>query len=78
MLPSGQRAGRPKTEGRKLQYQPVDLGVRRGMIFPLDTPDLSEGKALFCVGNWSTYARNRFITGPVKRENFIEIKSASG
>ena len=44
----------------------------------LGTLDLSMGKALFCVGNWLTYASCRLIVGPVKREIFIEIKSAAG
>ena len=33
VLPLGQRAEGLKTEDRKFQYQPVDLGVRHGMIF---------------------------------------------
>ena len=48
------------------------------VVVVVDTLDLSEGITLFCVGNWLTYPRSRLTRGPVKRENFIERKSAAG
>ena len=81
VLLSGQGAGSLKTKGRKFQYQPVDLGVLYGMSFPSSlsppppgTLDLSEGEKL-CL----TYGTGRHMRGgQVRRENYIEIRSAAG
>ena len=36
--------------------------------------DLSEKKAVYCLGCWSTCAMSQLIKGPVKPENLAEIK----
>ena len=53
--------------------QPVDLGVRQGMIPPppLVLMTYPREKALFYLGNWLAYSRSRLIRGQVKRWNFF-------
>ena len=80
MLPSGQRAGRLKTEGRKFQYQPTDLGVRHGMrFFTLSTLDLPEEKSIVLPIKIGGHMRGvDLLEVKLSEKVLIDIKECSG